>query len=541
MKLFAWMLTLLLGFSTYAQESSRELIDASRSHLFKKAGELYTQGRYQSAIEELSAVEAKLRSQKKKDKGQLGLVVYWKGITFSKTQDYPAAIKSYEEALRLGFKPQDIHYEFGQALFAAEKLPLAREQFRESVKREFKPAVSLYYMGYISRELGEKKKAFNYLRAIAKINTSEALEVRQAAEMQIGDIYLDQVERHPNAFRGVEKHVIPQYEAAYNLNPDSKLSPTIKEKIIGLQRKYDLILFNLRNGRPTLHPPYYLRLAQEIGMDTNVTYTPTETTVSEAKQASGFTKSSAMGRYTFYLWDFISIAPEANFTYTRYMNREPEIYRNDNTFTSVGLRNAYEHTLWRKPAATLFDLEYSELTRDLRKESDGLEFNSSATTLSIGERFNFFSRGESVIRLRKRIMDSFVDTQDSTTHSLLWEQIVALGLNTLLMYTSYDQVRVKDKLYSTNALTVRADLIMSRVRDWFTPSVGLAFTSVDPINNRNQRGRETLINPNARLAKTFGKNWRGNLRYDYQNNQSEDKQNFAYKKSVYSFELEYLF
>jgi len=60
-------------------------------------------------------------------------------------------------------------------------------------------------------------------------------------------------------------------------------------------------------------------------------------------------------------------------------------------------------------------------------------------------------------------------------------------------------------------------------------------------NSRDTRGRELLINPNARFAKTFKKNWRANLKLDYQKNNLDDVLIFAYSKTIYSFELEYLF
>lgn len=538
--LAAWMLTLMMGFYAHAQNSNSEISKASKNRLFKQASTYFAQGRYQSTVDELKDIETVLNEKPDSDKSLLGLVHYWKGISQARLQEFPDAIKSFARALDLGFAPSDIHYEYGQVLFASEKMQEARLQFRESVRKNFKRAVSLYYIGYISKEMNERKKAYTFFRAIDKLDPEEAKEVKQAAEMQIGDIYLDQVEKHPDAFRSVEKHVIPQYEKALAVDKTSTLAPVIQEKIITLQRKYDLIMFQLRNGRPTLNPPYFLRLAQEVGNDSNVTFTPTETTVAKSKQASLFTKSSAIGRYTFYHEDFLSVSPEFNFNYTRYWNREPEIYRNDNYVLAPALRSSYEHTFNKKPASLLLDYEYNEIRRDVNAKED-LEFNSRSHALMLGERFSYFSRGESVIRLRRRIFDSYLSTSDSTTTSLILEQVVGFKFNTLLLYGSYDMTRVKNEIFDTNSFTVRGDLIMARVRDWFTPSVGLMLTSADPINNRSARGRELLFNPNARLAKTFGKNWRGNLKLDYQKNDSKDEGNFAYKKTVYSFELEYLF
>jgi hypothetical protein len=388
--------------------------------------------------------------------------------------------------------------------------------------------------------MGEKKKAFTFFRSIDKLEAEEIKEVKQAAEMQIGDLYLDQVEKRSDAFRSVESYVIPQYKKALEIDKESSLAPLIQEKIVKLQRKYDLILFQLRNGRPTLNPPYFLRAAEEIGRDSNVTFSPAGTTISKSKQSSFYSKTDVIGRYTFYHDDMFSIAPELRFNYTYYFNRVPEIYRNDNNFIAPAVRTAYEHTLWKKPASLLFDYDYNETRRDVDAE-EKLKFSSRSHTLMIGERFNYFDRGESTVRLRRRMLESYLDASDSTLTSLVFEQIRTYTINTLLFYISYDMMRVKEESFDTNSLTFRTDLIMGRVGDWFTPTIGLALTSTDPINARSTRGRELLFNPSARLSKTFKKNWRGNLKYEYQKNNSKDEENFAYTKTLYAFELEYLF
>jgi hypothetical protein len=100
--------------------------------------------------------------------------------------------------------------------------------------------------------------------------------------------------------------------------------------------------------------------------------------------------------------------------------------------------------------------------------------------------------------------------------------------------------RVESDIYDTNSLMVRGDVIFAPYKTWFTPSVGLGITRTDPINN-SDRGIEYLFNPSARLSRTIKKNLRGNLKFDYQDNKSDDTENFAYKKYVYSFELEYIF
>lgn len=539
MKMLLWMLMFSICLVVYGEEPNSEITNASNNALYKEASSLFTQGKYQAVVTELNSIESKIIASKNPSRSGLGLIAYWRAICFNRLQDFPDAIADFDKALGLSFSPQDINYEYGQALYAAEKLSEARLQFRESLKKKFKRGVSLYYIAYLSKELGEKKKAVTFYKAIEKLDTAEAMEVKQAAAMQIGDIYLEQVEKHPDAFRAIESYVIPQYKLAYDVDHESGLAPVIKEKIVSLQRKYDLVLFKLRNGRATLNPPYFARFALEYGIDSNVVFSPTEQSVSESKKKSPFIKTDLMGRYTFYHKDFISIAPEFRFNYTRYLNRVPEIYRNDNYLLAPAVRTAYEHKLWDKPAAILLDYDYSDGKRDVDAEKK-LKFSFRAQTVMLGERFNFFTWGESIVRLRKRFFDSYVNASDSSTTSISYEQSRNFTSNTLLMYASYDMSRVHSDVFDANSFTLRGDLLMGRYRDWFTPTLGVGITRIKPLNN-SARGTEYLINPSGRLAKTFKKNWRGSLKFDYQDYKSNDTANFGYKRSMYSFELEYLF
>lgn len=539
MNLLAWLLIGSFAFSVMAQDSI-VVPELSNDGLFKKASTLFAQGKYLTTIEELTRIEEGLLKDKNASHSTLGLVYYWKAMTYNRLQEYPAAITNFDKSLGHEYSPLDLNYEYGQALYASEKMEEARLQFIESLNKKFKRGVSLYYIAFISKELGDIEKALIFFQAVGKLEKEEAAEVEQAAEMQIGDIYLEQVESDKDAFKGVEKHVIPQYQRAYEVNEESPLAPQIKEKIVNLQRKYELILFNLRNGRPTLNPPYFFRASQEVGNDTNVTFSPTETTIAKSKQASPFSKTDFIGRYTLYLKNFMSFAPEVRMNNMYYFNRIPEIYRNDNRLLAPAFRTAYEHTLWSKPASILLDYEFSYAERDVNAKED-LEFSSRTNTFMLGERFNFFASGETILRLRHRQFDSYSSASNSKTTSFVLEQIKSLQSNTLIIYFSYDRTRVVNEIFDTNAMTLRTDLIMARVKDWFTPSVGLSLTRTDPINNSDTRGQELLINPSTRITKTFGKSLRGNLKYEYQKNNSEDTANFAYKKQLYSLEFEYLF
>lgn len=505
--------------------------------IFDQAVSLYGQGKYKATVELLDRLKDSLDPG---DTKTLGFLLYWKAMSNNRQQEFQLATVEFEKAISLGYVPEDLHYELGQAHFALENFHLAKIHFNESFRRGFKKGTCLYYLAYVSHELGDASDARSYYLAIRKLSDAEAGETRQAAEMQLADLELSDAEKGVKVFAAVKEKVIPQYERAYDVNSGSALAPKIKEKITGLQRKYELILFQLRNGRSALVPPYFLRAAEEIGYDTNVTFTPTETTISKAKQGSGFSKSEALGRYTFYYKNFFSIAPETRFNYTRYFNRTPEIYRNDNYFLAPAIRTAYEHSLFGSAASTLVDYDFNYAQRDVRGE-EKLEFSSSAHVFMLGERFKFFTAGETVVRLRDRQFKSYIPASNSKTLSLVVEQTVALKNSTLLLYSSLDRTRVNREVFNTNAMTLRADWLLPSYRDWFNPALGLGLTLTDPIKDRANRGLEKNLNPSLKFSKVLGKGLRLNSRLEHQRNISKDRQNFYYKKNIAGLELEYVF
>lgn len=538
LKSFLMFLFLSTSVITEAQDISENSIEQNDIH-FKKAGELLSEGKFEATLKELNRVEKELK-QSRSSKSKFGTLYYWKGIVANRLSDFPLAIKSFDLALNYDFESPDIHYELGQSLFAAGQLKRARAKFARSFKNNYKRAVSLYYIAFISSELKDYKKAYKYYKRIEKLPPEESKEVLQAARMQIGDILLAKAEEHPDSFRMIENHVIPQFEKALEVDKNSQLGRSIRNKINEIQKRYDLLLFQLINGRPVLRPPYFLKASQELGYDSNVIFNPNETTVNRSKQSSEFTRTDIFGRYTFYHHDYFSFSPEVRFNNTYYFNREPEIYRNDNRIYSGALRNAYEYELRGRPASFLFDLEYQEVHRDIRQKKK-LQFNSSAITYMIGQRINFWDRGDTVFRLRYRVYDTYNDFSDSKSISASVEQVVGFQTSALLLYGSIDRSRVEFDLFDTNSFTLRADYIYSGFREYVVPVIGLGVTRIDPTNDRSARGIETLVIPSVRFLKNFGKNWRIILKYDQQDYDSRDIFLFAYKKETYGMELEYLF
>ncbi|MDA8793515.1 tetratricopeptide repeat protein [Bacteriovoracaceae bacterium] len=495
-------------------------------------------------------MERALKKDKKTPKARrvemLGLIFYWRGLISSKLHEYPNAIENFEKSIRLKYKSDDMYYEYAQALYAQEELKKSRRAFRASVKNKYKMAVSLYYMAYLSQVLKDYKKSVAYYSAIERLDDNEEKSsVLQAARMQIGDIYLMQAEKLPNAFRAVDKHVIPQYEEAWKFDKTSDLGKQIKKKIEDLQRKYELVLFRMRNGRPTLRPPYFLRLVQAFNYDSNINAVTddlvedTDNTLDTWASATTF-----LGRYTFYVKDVVSVAPEARLIYTKHLTDEDYIYTNDNYSANLAIRNTYEHMLFGKQASLLFDFDNTRTVNDTDENSEAdrtLELSSTTNTFMLGERFVYGSLGETVLRYRSGSTVN-ENSEDYSNSGFTWEQVFTLFRSTLLItMITKDQTRYEETdTLDTDAMTYRVDFIPPRLFGFATVSYGLSMTNTDYIND-DDKGPQTTLSPSLTFTRTIGYGIRGNVTWGQTvvTDAEEDANN--YNKTTYGFNLEYVF
>ena len=501
--------------------------------------EAFKTGLYDRSNRLLQELQDKVKLSAPHQTETLGLIAYWQGLNYNRQMDYTNATTAFEAALQYDFKAPDLQYEYAQALYGSERLPEAITAFQESFKQQFKPGVSLYYMAFLMQESGEKYKANEYYQMISKLSEEEKKDVEQAAQMQIATMQLELVESKPDAIRGVEAVVIPQFKTAIALDKESNLAKEMTTKIRELQEKYELVLFKMRNNRPTQVPPYFLRASLDNAFDDNVVYSADETQLSQSEKASAFTKMDLMGRYSFYYKNILSFSPELRTNRTRYHNRSATIQANDNYAIVPAIRSAYEHTLWNRPASHLFDFEYNYAHRDLNAE-DKLIFSSRTQTYMLGERFNIFTNGETILRYRQRHFDSYRAASNSITNSFVLEQVLSLKSgHMLILMGSYDQVRNNTELFNTNALMTRADVIFPRYKEWFTPTLGMGLTFTDPYNN-SSRGQEKLLNPSVKLTRTISARMRATLRLEYWKNYS-NASSFKYTKQATGIELEYVF
>jgi tetratricopeptide (TPR) repeat protein len=252
LKFISFLFLILISANSYAK------LDSTNAQI-EKIFNLYVNGEYDSALRTLEKIQVNLQTHMKNKKDIQGFIYYWQGLCHIKLSEYEDAIKNLERAIKEKFDAKDLYYEYGQALYTSLKLKKAREAFKVSVKRKYKRGVSLYYIAYISQELGDLKTAVSFFEAIEKLPEVEKKDIVQAARVQVGDIYFEQVKRRRDSLKAITKYVLPQYKKALSYDKESTIADEIRKKIERIERRYDLVLFYLRNGRPTARPPYFVK------------------------------------------------------------------------------------------------------------------------------------------------------------------------------------------------------------------------------------------------------------------------------------------
>ena len=473
--------------------------------------------------------------------GQEPVASYWQGIVYNKLEKYNDSIAAFKKADFYKAPFKDLYYEYAQALYAANILAPARKAFGKSVINKHKMATSLYYMGFISQTLEDYKLAINYYKKVNQLKDPEAKEVNQAARFQLAEIYYLEAKKSVVPLKVIQDYCLPEFKYALSLDRHSGLAPDIQKRIYQIMDEFELLHLKMINGRNTLTPRYYLKLSQELRYDTNVILQANQVSNEAQQKLSPASKTEVIGRYAFYPNKRISILPEFRGHYTKYLNStDPNIYKNDNYSITPAIRTSYEWTANKKMASHLFDFDYNYTARDVNQSKE-LVFNGRNLIYMIGEKLNPFSFGETIIRLRRKDFTSYIYYSDSQTYSLAFEQTINFLTNhVLFISTSLDQTKVTNNAFDTNSFMLRFDYITPRFRTWFTPTLSLTTFLNDPINQKETRGLEKMINPGIKLSRGFHQ-WRGNFKYDFTRNISLDKETYDYTKHVYGLELEYLF
>lgn len=530
------LLIALASFVNYSFAITESTYQAKVANIYDS----FKQGDYPSALTALDLLEKQLDAEKG-DITRKGFVYYFKGVVLAKTYEFNESIENFKKAIKLNYDAEDLYYEYAQVLYTDERLEPARLAFKESIKKGFKRGVSLYYIAYISSLMGEDKRAVKFFNAINRLPEEEKNEILQSAEAQVGEIYLKRVLKKNDAVRKIKEYVIPQFEKALAVDTDSEQGRQIRQRIFDLQKRYELILLKMRNGRPVYYPRHFLRFLQTVGTDSNVAYQTDDAISANTEEASSlFSESNFFGRYSFTLSNVMFVAPEIGLRYKKHFSDEDSIKAFDTYGFSAALRTSLEYYAFGKPASLLFDYSIGQDSRFDATE-EGFKFFSRTHNFSLGQKFDYFNRGTSILRFNFSTTDRAVEADQSNGSGLSLEQVIKLSdYYSAFLYTSYTKNTSDNPNYENTQFLAKIDFILPAFWINYQPFIGFLGVMTTPEFNKEERGTENTFGPNFRISKRVGTNSRLNLRYDYQINTS-GSEDYEFKKSILAVDFEAVF
>ncbi|HEY8278578.1 MAG TPA: hypothetical protein VIH99_03070 [Bdellovibrionota bacterium] len=327
---------------------------------------LFNKGAYPQAIEKAQSIH----SDDRETKSSVSLFL---GNTYSKMQAFDKASDQYAKALASGSKAPSIHYDYGQALFATQKLKDAESQFRKSIIKKFKMGASAYYIGYIRSVLDDKKGAKDFYTRIGKLR-SDTDNVKQSALLQIAELAFDEanemkedkkLDEKRKAF--LEDEVLGLYRRARDHDNDSAIAEQAQARIDEVESQLEQMVERMQNGNPLPRQRYTMALSQDFTYDTNVTTQADQALVEVSSKDALIWKTGVLGKYQFAWGKALSFIPELNASITYHSRRRtPEVFQNDNYSVTPAWRTKYEHWSGGKPATAQLDLEFNLLQRTTR-------------------------------------------------------------------------------------------------------------------------------------------------------------------------------
>lgn len=536
------VILIVLTQTSFAQNSSderdydRRALDVQMSdqnqEILNQAMRAYRDRRYRQTIQILQSLEGRESTN--------ALRYYLLGLCYNRLDMYTEAVQSFRQASQLGSRARDINYEVGQAFYAMNELNRAMNFFRASYQQNYMPAQSLYYLGHISQILDEHRDARDYFTTLINHPESPAALV-QIAHFQRAESLLSMARMTERPRDIVRDKVLPQYEIARELDSNSRVGQDIQVRVAEIKREFRLDPNIMINGRQLPLQRWQIDLTQRLTHDSNITFSNDLPTTEASESNSYIFYTEVLANKSFVYNQRFIITPQLRISTTNHADRKnSDIYRNDSYTIRPMIKTRTEHTLFNRPASFILDWENDYIARD-RDANKNRKLFSRSNTFTFGERFNFFSFGETTIRFKTRSYRAHDPQLDFDSSSYSLDQVVILPRNHILIgLINLDQIRSEREIASSDTLTLRTDYLIPNIAPQLTLGLNLTYISTDNYNDPSKNSADTTLIPGVSLTRRMGRNWRAKVSHEYLKVSSENPIN-EFTKHLTTFEVRYIF
>ena len=507
---------------------------ASSSRM-KQALEDFKKGSYQKVITEIKNVKG--------NKNTIKVKSYILALSYNKLQEFELAIKNFKISIKLGQDAKDIYYEFGQALYANNDLSKARTAFKKSMKNNYKKDSSLYYMGHISQILEQPKKAKSYYVTLIKSKTVDN-NLMQVGRFQLAEVLLTMARGNPENRRLVKRFVLPQMDKALKVDESSSLAPEIYTRKKEIEREFGLNPNILYNGRRVNSKRWNASISEKFVYDNNISLTSDLPSSAATLEDSFILRTNISADYKLILKKKFIIKPVFDYEIKKHTNRGSEQVKTQDSFDiTPALKNSFEHKAFKNPASLIFDIAYN-YSGKYRVDTDSKSFYSRYYNLTFGEKFKFFSKGETTLKIKfKNLKSNSEDLHSKTTSFSVDQTYLTLRGNIVLFLLSYDSMDTYNKTSSsTNSTLLRVDFINPTLLPNINLHLGASVNFISYVDAAESaaRGLEKTFTPLVKLTKKVTKKLKFSVSYEYTKNTSI-KEEFKYTKHVTTSALKYNF
>ncbi len=495
---------------------------------------------YQEAINILKDIDEQIVSLSQK--------YYLTGLCHSRLREYDLAIQFFSKANKADDSIADLHYEYGQALYAINNLKQARYEFSISAGRNNNYTASVYYIAYISELLNDDVTAkASYLKLIKDKRTDK--KFLQISFFQYSKVLLRMMRKEEETFKTIKrtlitldinlvnyipKYILPLLKKALDFDPNSQVAIEIGQLINDLTNEFKLDPNVMLNGRRLSAKRLYINISQGLRYDNNVALT---------KNASTLYATELFAKYDFAFRKRIISSPEFRISNTKYKDQKnPDVYKNDSLSITSAIRNKLEHTYHGLPASFLLDAEYSSLNKDWQFIHHNKYF-SKTYSFGLGEQLSLSSSGETYFKMRYSNYADVTGLSNYKMTSASADQYIFLKEGQHLLIATLDFSKFNYFDYTSNsynAYLVRFIYMVFEVMPSYTLQFLFSATVTDPLTQVKARGYEVTLNPTIDISKAITDKLRLSLNYSYTNNSSKQSE-YQYKKGVVASELSYTF
>ncbi|PIK15261.1 tetratricopeptide repeat protein [Halobacteriovorax sp. JY17] len=510
-------------------------VSANEASTIKKSLELFEKGSYTKVIEGLSSLrETKsIRSTK----------FYLTALSYNRLQEYDKAIPLFIKAIKAKSGAKDIYYEYGQALYANNDLIKARIAFKKSASMDYKKDSSIYYVAHISQILEENKVAKTYYTQILNSETAEK-NLKQIARFQTGEVLLSMARENEDAQRLVKQFVLPQMDKAVEEDSKSSLAKEIGSRKKEIEREFGLDPNILYNGKRISSKRWSLSFNQDFTYDSNISLTNDLPSSAASREESFVLKSRMNTGYDFILKKRFIVNPELGMSVKNHTNRDSDTVKSEDAYDiSPTLNMSYEHKAFSNPASLFFNIDYNyngKYKTALARKA----FYSRSTTYTFGEKFKFFTKGDTSLKFKYKDLSSHTTTLFNKTTSFSVDQLYLTSNSTIFMFLlSYDSLDTyNNQKNSTDSTLMRVDYINPNILPKITLHIGasMTFVSYTDANESSIRGTEKTFTPSIKLTKKISNHLKFSVGYNYTKNSSL-KADYNYTKHVTSSSIKYSF